>query len=224
MKTRAGIKDDTSGRATSSLRPPICWSRDRSSPHRGAPPQPRRARGPKRAAADKPRGLSGVATRGSGAHSRGARRAPCHHHLLSRYRPARRVTGATPSGRPGPRAPQPAATSRRGPDSVKLAGLRGARPFGPSRGPQASAPLESFAARRSSGAARATSLPHCTRRDALDLAALSDDGRPARPVRPSSPPSTGRDGRPPCSEDVLWRDGHRRAGKSRLISSSHCGP
>jgi hypothetical protein len=52
MKTRAGSKDDTSGRATSSPPSPICWSRDRSSPCRGAPPPRARARGPKRRAAD----------------------------------------------------------------------------------------------------------------------------------------------------------------------------
>jgi hypothetical protein len=56
----------------------------------------------------------------------GARRAATT--LLSRAVPARRVTGATPEGRPGPRAPQPQATSLRGPDSVKPAGPRGVRP------------------------------------------------------------------------------------------------
>lgn len=35
---RAGITDDTSGRATCSPSWPACGSRDRSSPHRGAPP------------------------------------------------------------------------------------------------------------------------------------------------------------------------------------------
>ena len=121
MKTRAGIEDDTSGRATSLPSLPTCWWRDRSSPRRGVPPLPRRARGPKRAAADKPRGLSGAATEGSGAHSRGTRRAPCQPppSLIAAVGPARRVTGATPSGRPGPRAPTThTATSRRGPDSV----------------------------------------------------------------------------------------------------------
>jgi hypothetical protein len=42
--------------------------------------------------------------RGPGAKSRGTRHAPCRSSRRAHRRSARRVTGATPSGRPGPRA------------------------------------------------------------------------------------------------------------------------
>ncbi len=125
MKTRAGIKDDASGRATSWPSLPTCWARDRSSPHRGAPPPgaacPRaKARGCRECTA-----FSGAATKGSGANSRGTRRALCRHSHPSLRHSAQRVPGATPSGRPrGPHKPR--ATGRRGPALVDDCWARGA--------------------------------------------------------------------------------------------------
>jgi len=119
MKTRAGIKDAASGRATCSRSWPTCWSRDRSSPHRGAPPPgaacPRaKARGCRECQA-----FSGAATEGSEAHSRGTRRAPCLHRPFVSRRPSSTAragrdafgptwpAGSTASGPPAGAAPPP---------------------------------------------------------------------------------------------------------------------
>jgi hypothetical protein len=93
---------------------------------------------------------------------------------LSRSRPAFRVTGATPSGRPGPRAPTATSHQPARPPSGKTAGLCGARPASPSRATQASAPLKLGRAARAAGApaARPAGQP-------------PPSARRLKPVRPS---------------------------------------
>ncbi len=87
-----------------------------------------RARGLKRATSDNPRDYRAT-LRCPGAKSRGTRRAACHHsRLFAAAVPAGRVTGASSSGRPAPRArnrQEPEASAA--PPSGKTAGLRGAR-------------------------------------------------------------------------------------------------
>lgn len=113
--------------------------------------------------------------------------------FLRRRRSARRVPGATPSGRPGPRAPQPAATSRRGPDSVNDRWALVVRVRLCHRAPrEASAPLGSFAAFaacRRAGASRAASLA-VPARDVITpwgTPRSMNDGRVARASPPVEP-------------------------------------
>jgi len=86
------VRDDAAGRVTAR---PNARARHHSA---------RRARGPKRATYDKPRGLSGDLTQAGSEKSRYPARGMPPPPSLRRSRPAFRVTGATPSGRPGPRA------------------------------------------------------------------------------------------------------------------------
>ncbi len=83
---------------------PPCGARDRSPTRQGAPPQCAACPRPKRATYDNPRGLSGDLTQAGSEKSRHPARGMPPPPSLNRCRPAFRVTGATPSGRPGPRA------------------------------------------------------------------------------------------------------------------------
>jgi len=139
MKTRAGIKDETGGRVTSWPSLPTCWSRDRSSPHRGATPPGAacpRAKAPGGRIMARP--LSGAATAGSGANRPGTRRAACRHshplaaavqHGVCRarrpradlargptarsHKPARPRLGERPLGSRGARTSWPSRATRR---------------------------------------------------------------------------------------------------------------
>jgi hypothetical protein len=116
----------------------------------------RRARGPKRATYDKPRGLSGDLTQAGSEKSRHPARGMPPPPSLRRSRPAFRVTGATPSGRPGPRATNSHKRRPARPPSRKTAGLRGARQSRPSRATQASAAKRVTARPSSEAEARVT--------------------------------------------------------------------
>jgi hypothetical protein len=120
MKTRAGITDGTSGRATCSPSGPACGSRDRSSPHRGAPPQGAACpRAKARGCREDPGVFSGEATNGSAANTRGTRPAPCPHRpsligwpSLHGARRARRTRADLDRGLHKPEAHKPARLRR----------------------------------------------------------------------------------------------------------------
>ncbi len=103
-QTRASIKADERARDPLAVRGDAAGRVTARPNARARHHSARRARGPKRATYDKPRGLSGDLTQAGSEKSRHPARGMPPPPSLRRSRPAFRVTGATPSGRPGPRA------------------------------------------------------------------------------------------------------------------------